>query len=44
MAQVLKADTTPSDKLDLEELKRVGDIETKAPQSEPETPQFAKKG
>jgi nicotinamidase-related amidase len=44
MAQVLKADTTPSDKLNLEELKRIGDIETKAPQSEPETPQFAKKG
>jgi nicotinamidase-related amidase len=43
MEQVLKADTTPSDELDLEELMRApaGEPEPKDPQ--PETPQFAEK-
>ena len=43
MKQVLKADTTPSEELDLEELKRehAGEADVKDPQ--PETPRFAKK-
>ena len=43
MEQVLKADTTPSEELDLEALKRseAGGSDVKDPQ--PETPQFAKK-
>jgi nicotinamidase-related amidase len=43
MEQVLKADTTRSDKLDLEELKRAAESEPGAAQHEPETPQFAEK-
>jgi nicotinamidase-related amidase len=43
MAQVLKADTTPSDELDLEELKRAATHEPEAESAQPETPQFAKK-
>lgn len=40
MKQVLKANTTPSAKLDLEELKRTAESEPQATQSVPETPQF----
>jgi nicotinamidase-related amidase len=43
MAQVLKADTTPSDQLDLEELKRAATLEPEEASAQPETPQFAKK-
>jgi nicotinamidase-related amidase len=44
MEQVLKADTTPSEELDLEELKRAPAREPETtPQQQPETPQFAKK-
>jgi nicotinamidase-related amidase len=43
MEQVLKADTTPSDKLDLDELKRAAQREPEAGRGEPETPQFAEK-
>lgn len=43
MQQVLKADTTPSDELDLEELKRAATHEPEETNAQPETPQFAKK-
>ena len=45
MEQVLKADTTPSTDLDLEELKRAGwrEPEASAAGTQTETPQFAKK-
>jgi nicotinamidase-related amidase len=43
MQQVLKADTTPSDELNLEELKRTATVDPDAATPEPETPQFAKK-
>jgi nicotinamidase-related amidase len=43
MEQVLKSDTTPSEELDLEELKRAPEREPETTQQQPETPQFAKK-
>jgi nicotinamidase-related amidase len=43
MAQVLKADTTPSDELDLEELKRAATLEPEAQEPQPQAPQFARK-
>ncbi len=43
MEQVLKADTTPSEELDLEELKRAPAAESGAKDPQPETAQFAKK-
>ena len=43
MQQVLKADTTPSVELDLEELKSAANLEPGEAQIEPETPQFAEK-
>lgn len=42
MEQVLKADTTPSDKLDLEKLKRTAKSESESAQNVTETPQFDK--
>jgi nicotinamidase-related amidase len=42
MQQVLKADTTPSTKLDFEGLKRTAESEPEAEQNMTETPQFAK--
>jgi nicotinamidase-related amidase len=41
MEQVLKADTTVSDKLDLEALKRIASAETEKSDPQPETAQFA---
>jgi nicotinamidase-related amidase len=43
MEQVLKADTTPSADLDLEELKRAEACESSEASTQPETPQFANK-
>ena len=43
MEQVLKADTTPSDELDLEALKSAAESSPDEVQREPETPQFAEK-
>jgi nicotinamidase-related amidase len=43
MEQVLKAETTPSDKLDLEELKRAAAREPEAKEPQAQTPQFAEK-
>ncbi len=43
MEQVLKADTTPSEELDLEELKRASPGETEAKDPQPATAQFAQK-
>ena len=43
MEQVLKADTTPSTALDLDELKRADRREPEAGGTQTETPQFAKK-
>jgi nicotinamidase-related amidase len=43
MEQVLKADTTPSDELDLEELKRKATRESGAANTQTEMPQFAEK-
>jgi nicotinamidase-related amidase len=42
MQQVLKADTTPSDELDLEGLKDLAESEPDEAQREPETPRFAR--
>jgi nicotinamidase-related amidase len=43
MKQVLKADTTPSEELDLEAMKRGAACEPETAKAQPETPQFAKK-
>jgi nicotinamidase-related amidase len=43
MEQVLKADTTPSDDLDLDELKRAATREPEETVTQPETPEFAAK-
>ena len=43
MEQVLKADTTPSEELDLEELMRAPAGEPEAKDPQPETPQFSKR-
>jgi nicotinamidase-related amidase len=43
MKQVLKAETTPSDELDLEELKRLAAREPEAAEPQAQTPQFAEK-
>jgi nicotinamidase-related amidase len=42
MKQVLKADTTASDKIDFEELKRLASREPEENEPQPATPQFAK--
>jgi nicotinamidase-related amidase len=43
MEQVLKAETTRSDELDLEELKRAATLEPEAQEPQAQTPQFAEK-